>query len=202
MVPRTAHLSEVTGASLPGDKVLFECEPTNHRECPNCNMNTKAASRAQVPSPRHCLALLSSLAILLVSANFVALHAASSSGFASVTIKDRTKDEIIVATAKVFTADGYRSGRSSSGQMVFEKEASRGTTMARDGIAATQSGARTIVRVYAEVIPLDDGSHRLQCKAYMVTGGSDPFFQDEVPLAKVRKGPYSSLLKKAKKQLD
>ncbi|MCL4181450.1 MAG: hypothetical protein KJ072_27390 [Verrucomicrobia bacterium] len=164
-------------------------------------MNAKAASRANAPGPRQCLALLSSLAIFLVSANFVTLHAASSGGFASVTIKDQTKDDIIVTTAKVFTADGYRSGRSGSGQMVFEKEASRGTTLARDGIAATQSGARTIIRVYAEVIPLQDGEHRLQCKAFMVTGGSDAFFQDEVPLAKARKGPYQSLLKKVQKQL-
>jgi hypothetical protein len=42
---------------------------------------------------------------------------------------------------------------------------------------------------------------RLQGKAYMLTGGSDPVFQDEVPLAKARKGPYQSLLKKVQKQL-
>ncbi len=148
------------------------------------------------------LGVLSSLVLLLTSATFGSLFAASSSGgFASVTIKDHSKDEIIVATAKVFTADGYQSGKSASGQMVFDKEASRGTTLARDGIAATQSGARTIIRVRVDVIPLDEGSHRLQGKAYMVTGGSDPFFQDEVPLAKVRKGPYQSLLKKVQKQL-
>ena len=139
--------------------------------------------------------------MLLVRANMVTLQAASSGGFASVTIKNHTEDDIIATAAKVFTADGYRSGRSDSGQMVFQKEASRGTTLARDGIAATQSGARTVIRVYAEVIPLEHGEHRLQCKAFMVTGGSDPFFQEEVPLAKVRRGPYQSLLKKIQKQL-
>jgi hypothetical protein len=36
----------------------------------------------------------------------------------------------------------------------------------------------------------------------MLTGGSDPFFQDEVPLAKIRKKPYQSLLKKVQKQLQ
>jgi hypothetical protein len=35
----------------------------------------------------------------------------------------------------------------------------------------------------------------------MLTGGSDPFFQDEVPLANVRKGPYQKLLKQVQKQL-
>jgi hypothetical protein len=148
------------------------------------------------------LAVLSSLVILLSGlCSSPVIAAGSSGGFASVTIKDRTKDEIVVTTAKVFTAEGYRSGRSASGQMVFDKEASRGTSMARDGIAATQSGARTIHRVRVDVIPLDDGGHRLQCKAYMLTGGSDPFFQDEVPLANIRKKPYQSLLKKIQKQL-
>jgi len=148
------------------------------------------------------VAVLAGLLLLVTGATSNSVLAASSSGgFASVIIKDKTKDEIIVATAQVFTADGYQSGKSASGQMVFDKEASRGTSIARDGIAATQSGVRTINRVRVEVIPLDDGSHRLQCKAYMLTGGSDPFFQDEVPLAKARKGPYQSLLKKVQKQL-
>jgi hypothetical protein len=55
--------------------------------------------------------------------------------------------------------------------------------------------------VYVDVVELGEGNHRLQCKAYMLTGGSDAFFQDEVPLAKARKGPYQSLLKKVQKQL-
>jgi hypothetical protein len=147
-------------------------------------------------------ALLAGLVLLIEGTPSSSVQAAGlSSGFASVIIKDKTKEEIIVATAKVFTADGYQSGKSASGQMVFDKEASRGTSIARDGIVATQDGVRTINRVRVDVIPLDDGSHRLQCKAYMVTGGSDAFFQDEVPLAKIRKGPYQSLLKKVQKQL-
>ena len=32
-------------------------------------------------------------------------------------------------------------------------------------------------------------------------GGSDPFFQDEVPLAQIRSGPYQSLLTKVAEQL-
>jgi hypothetical protein len=118
-------------------------------------MNAKETFLANASRPRQCLALLSSLIILLVSANFVTLLAASSSDFASVTIKDRTNDEIIVATAEVFTAYGYRSSRSGSGQMVFEKEASRGTTLAREGIAAAQSGARTVNRVYHDAVHVD-----------------------------------------------
>jgi hypothetical protein len=35
----------------------------------------------------------------------------------------------------------------------------------------------------------------------MVTGGSDPFFQDEVPVTNVRSGPFQSLLNNVVKTL-
>ncbi len=86
--------------------------------------------------------------------------------------------------------------------MVFEKEASRMTSFSREGFVNSYYGATTINRVRAELVPLDDaGTFRLQCKAYMVTGGSDPFFQDEVPMTALRSGPYQSLLNKVAKQL-
>ena len=86
--------------------------------------------------------------------------------------------------------------------MVFEKETSRGTTMMREGVFATQGGAQTINRVRAEIVRLSDHEYRLQCQAYMVTGGSDPFFQDETALAHVRSFPYQSLLNTVKGQLQ
>ena len=123
-----------------------------------------------------------------------------SASFASVTIQNHSEAEIAAATAQVFGADGYRGGLSGSGQMIFEKEASRGTSFAREGIAGGLYGAQTINRVRVEIVPLAGGQHRLQCKAFMVTGGSDPFFQSEVPLANIRSGPYQSLLNKVRKQ--
>ncbi len=136
----------------------------------------------------------------LAGAGCSSLSEPGSSSFASVTIENHTPEEIAAATMQVFGADGYRGGVS-GGQMVFEKAASRGTSFAREGIAAGFYGAQTINRVRAEVVPLAGGQHLLQCKAFMVTGGSDPFFQDEVPITHVRSGPYRSLLKKVKKQL-
>ena len=172
----------VLGASAPSPKRVLILDP---KKCSMQNSNSIRTWDRPLPA---AFTVLAGLVLLMSGATSSSVLAASSSGgFASVIIKDKTKDEIIVATAKVFTADGYQSGKSASGQMVFDKEASRGTSIARDGIAATQSGARTINRVRVEVIPLDDGSHRLECKAYMVTGGSDAFFQDEVPFAKARK---------------
>jgi len=148
------------------------------------------------------LAVLSGLLLLLAGAGSSSvMAAANSSGFASVTLKNRSMQEIVAATAKVFAEDGYRGGKTASGQMVFEKEASKATSLAREGVAGTQAGAQTVIRVRADIIPLGDDTHRLQCKAFMVTGGSDPFFQDEVPVSGLRKRPYQSLLKKVEKQL-
>ncbi len=131
-------------------------------------------------------------------------HSASGPGsasFASVTIQNHSAEEIAAATAQVFGADGYRGWPSAAGQMVFEKEASRATTLSRDGLMATQAGARTINRVRAEIVPLSGGVYRLQCEAFMVSGGSDPFFQDEVRLTNLRSAPYQSLLNKVAAQL-
>ena len=102
----------------------------------------------------------------------------------------------------MFGADGYAGGASGPGKMVFEKAASRGTSFAREGLVAAGYGAQTINRVRVEIVTMADNSHRLDCQAFMVTGGSDPFFQNEVPVAHARSGPYQSLLEKVKKQLN
>ena len=140
---------------------------------------------------RHRPATLASLSLLLalVATSCHSLSGPGSASFASVTIRNHSADEIATATARVFGADGYRGRPNASGQMVFEKEASRATTISRDGLVAAQNGAVTINRVKAEIVPLSDGSHRLQCQAYMVTGAGDSFFEEEVALAHIRSGP-------------
>jgi len=150
------------------------------------------------------LSCLAAFTVLLLAAGSgcSSLSEPSSSGFASVTIQKHTAEEIAAATAQVFGGEGWRGGTIGPGRMVFEKEASRGTTFAREGLVATSYGASTINRVRAEIVPLSGGAHRLQCKAFVVSGGSDPFFQDEVPLANFRSGPYKSLLKKVAKRLE
>jgi hypothetical protein len=125
----------------------------------------------------------------------------ASASFASVTIKNHTAQEIATITSQVFGADGYSGGARGTGELVFDKEASRATSMAREGLAAGFNGASAINRVRVQIVPLAGGIYRVQCKAYMVTGGSDPFFQDEVPLANVRSGPYQSLLNQVRDQL-
>jgi hypothetical protein len=125
-----------------------------------------------------------------------------SASFASVIIKGHSPEEITRVTAQVFQEAGYAGGSMKGRPFVFQKEASRATTMSREGLASTHYGAQSIDRVVVDIVALSGGQQRLQCKAYVVTGGSDPFFQEEVPLTNVRSGPYRSLLNKIAKQLN
>ncbi len=153
---------------------------------------------------RRCILRLAwmSLSLLLLAATGCRTFSGpASASFASVTIQNHTSEKIAIATAEVFNADGYQGLNNSTGEMLFEKEASRATGFARDGLVNTYNGSRTINRVRVQIVPLSSGAFRLQCQAYMVSGGSDPFFQDEVPLTNIRSGPYQSLLNKVAKQL-
>jgi hypothetical protein len=141
------------------------------------------------------------LAVAVTGCGTLGGPASGSDSFASVTIENHSLEEIAKATAEVFAADGYRGAISGASQMVFEKVASKGTSIARDGLVNTAYGAQSIQRVKVDFIFQSATSFRVQCKAFMVSGGSDPFFQDEVPLANLRSGPYQSLLNKVKKQL-
>ena len=148
-----------------------------------------------------CFTGLLGLLMVLASTGCGTTKGPASASFASVTIQNHTEAEIIAATTQVFTADGYKGGPSGLGKMLFEKEASRGTTLAREGLVGTAYGAQSFIRVRVETVELPGSQYRLQCKAYTISGGSDPFFQNEVAYANFRSGPWQSLLNKVKKQL-
>ena len=156
-----------------------------------------------IMSPKSALLLLRSIFCLLFALTFAgcgSLSGPGSASFASVTIHKHTMAEIRDTTEKVFREEGYAGGLSGN-QMVFDREASRMSTISRDGLVAAQSGAQTIERVRVELVDLGGGSFRLQCQAYMVSGAGDAFFAEEHRLANVRSGPYRSLLNKVEKQL-
>jgi hypothetical protein len=125
----------------------------------------------------------------------------ASASFASVVISGRTPAEICQTTAAVFAEDGYKTRSLSPDNMVFEKEASRGQSLAYSGVVDTYYGATTVVRVRAQVVELAPGSNRLQCTAGMVRNAQDSFFEDESALLNVRSGPYQSLLNKVASRL-
>jgi hypothetical protein len=156
------------------------------------------------------IALFTSMALrtlpcLLLAMALAGCKSASGPGsasFASVVIHDQTPEKIHSAAARIFREKGYEAYQVSPTKMVFEKEASRLTTISRDGLVAAQSGARTLDRVRSELVNLGEGSYRLQCEAFAVTGAGDSFFEEEVRKTNLRAGPYRSLLSKVEKELN
>ncbi len=124
----------------------------------------------------------------------------SSASFASVTISGKSGAQIRDATLAVFRENGYQAYAEGQ-QLVFEKEGTRANTMAWDGLAATQAGAATIVRVRVQLVDLGNGSQRLQCQAYMVSNAGDSFFEEEHRLTNFRGGPYQLLLNEVARRL-
>jgi hypothetical protein len=121
--------------------------------------------------------------------------------FASVVISGKTPDEICKTTAAVFQEDGYQVGPLTPASMVFQKEGSRGQSLAYGGVVDTYYGSSTVVRVRAQLVDLGASGYRLQCKAYMVRNANDSFFEDESPLLNMRSRPYQNLLDKVAKRL-
>jgi len=140
------------------------------------------------------------LCLALAGVGCGSLGGPASASFASVTIENRSLAEIASATAKVFAADGYTGGMTGPSKMVFDKGASRATTLSRQGLFDTHSGAQTVNRVKVELVAVGETGYRLQCTAYVVRDAGD-LLETEVPLANIRSLPYQSLLNQVKKEL-
>lgn len=114
----------------------------------------------------------------------------ASASFASVVIANRSVDEIRRTATAVFTEAGYETYSSVGGGLIFEKEGTRKNQVMHGGWI-DDSPVRE--RVRSEIVTLHNGTHRLQCKVYMV---QDPgaFSAQEKRLANFRSGPYQELL--------
>jgi hypothetical protein len=147
---------------------------------------------------------VAAVALMFLSALLVAgcgTGKPAGASFASVVIPGKTPEEICKTTGSVFQADGYKIMTLTPSSMVFMKEATRGQSMAYNGVVNTSYGAVTMVRVKAELVDLGNGSQRLQCQAAMVRNAGDSFFEDESRLINLRSRPYQNLLDKVAKQL-
>jgi hypothetical protein len=148
----------------------------------------------------NCTALVLSIIGALVTGGCRTSDPASAS-FASVNISGKSPQEICQTTAAVFQENGYQVGSLTPSNMVFQKEASQGQSLAYGGVVDTHYGSKTAVRVKALVVDLGAGTYRLQCKAYMVRNAGESIFEDESPLMNFRSGPYQTLLDKVAQRL-
>ncbi len=147
------------------------------------------------PTVRAAL-LLGLLALLAAGCGITKPESAS---FASVVIRGAQPNDIRDAAIAVFQEDGYKAGTMGD-QLVFQREASRLTSLAYEGVVDTHYGASTLVRVKMDLVNLGSGSYRLQCQAFIVKDAGDAFFAEEQRLANIRSRPYQSLLDKVAKR--
>jgi hypothetical protein len=168
----------------------------NKNQQTNTTMNQPLPATASPIQP-----VLAALLMTLLALTFAGCGASkpNSASFASVVIKGHTPEEIWKATVEVFQEAGYAAG-SIGDQIVFQKEGSRMTNLAYEGLVGAHYGAQTLVRVKANLFNLGEGAYRLQCQAFVVKDAGDQFFQEEQRLANVRSGPYQSLLDKVAKR--
>ncbi len=151
-------------------------------------------------SPYPAIALLAWLGLVGMGCNSTGYK--DPAQFASVTISDAVPQAIADAICKVFGADGWFGGVTGRGELTFDQPASKGTTIVHEGLIGASTGAQTVKRVRVEVVAEKEGKHRVQCQAYIVRGGSDPFFSEELAMKKGRAGPYRDLLKRVAQELE
>ena len=161
----------------------------------------QSCRRGGHPSPiARAKATLVSLSFLLVLAGCQSPGGSEGDHMASVTIRNRTSDQIRDAATVVFREQGY-STFTSGDDLVFQKAGSFGNTVARDGLVAAVAGGRTPIRVRLKIVDLLGDAYRVECDAFLVSSAYDPFFEDEHRLSNLRKGPYQKLLNKTAERL-
>ena len=129
------------------------------------------------------------------------MNGPGTAGFASVIISGKTDEQVRATTVAVFREQGYHASAKGR-ELIFQKAGTQANSLARDGLVATSAGAVTQVRVRAEVVQVGGDSLRLQGQAFMVSGAGDAFFEDETPLANIRRGPYQALFDEVARRLQ
>jgi hypothetical protein len=120
----------------------------------------------------------------------------ASSHFASVELQGNTPGQIRDVAVDVFKEHQYVVSKSRTDAMVFERE---GTEW--DNIAyGNWMGGAVWVRVKASIVPVSEGTFRLQCNAFMVRdrGGST---EEEVKLTSLKSHSYQKLLDEVSQRL-
>ena len=133
------------------------------------------------------------IATVVLQVSCASLSQPMSASFASVVIRSGTAQQVREETIKVFTAQGWHSVQESGDEMVFEREGSKW-----DHIAYGSNVLNTPIlnRVRASIVPVTDGSLRLQCQAYVVRDSGNFSQDDEIKLRSPRAGPFQELLDK------
>lgn len=133
--------------------------------------------------------------LLALLAGCSSMNQPASSSFASVIITNTTPADIRATTIEVFKESDFHSAYANQQDMlVFEREATRGQSIAYNGFVATHYGEVSLNRVKTKLYDRGNGSYRLSCQAYIVTDAGSFTGGNEVRLGNTRSGPYQKIL--------
>ena len=119
----------------------------------------------------------------------------TSASFASVEITNSTPQAIRSATIEVFQEAEFGAFQGpDSYSWLFEREATKGESLAYNGIVGTHYGQITLNRVRTKLLDRGNGRYRLSCQAYFVTDATSFTGGHENQLTSMRSGPYQKLL--------
>lgn len=113
----------------------------------------------------------------------------------SVTINNRTMDEIAATTIAVFQNHGFKGGRTGPVQFVFEQAGSRKDQLLYGEWLGNDVSWRAAVSMEAQ-----GNAVRLVCQATIVKDSGDSFFEESRQV-KAQKKAFQKLLNEIEKQL-
>ena len=117
---------------------------------------------------------------------------------ASVKVFNRTTDQILTVTRKVFLAHGFYQTSAVGNQITFERP---GTTADKMAYGSYMFDQTVNLRVIVTVKPIDSTNTLVGCKAWQVQSGAGGVIDDTHEVLGLRKRPYEDLMDKIKEQL-
>jgi hypothetical protein len=117
---------------------------------------------------------------------------------ASVKVFNRTPDQILSVTRRVFLAHGFYETAAAGNQLTFERA---GTTTDKMAYGSYMFDQTVNLRVIVTVKPIDSTYTLVGCKAWQVQSGGGGIIDDTHEVRGLRKRPYEDLMDKIKEQL-
>jgi len=101
-------------------------------------------------------------------------------------------------TATVFQEHGFKATEPGFDHLVFEK---KGSTMNEIAYGGWMGETPVWVRVKLSVVPVAEGTCRLQCDAYLVQDKGSPI-EEEKRIGSMHRGQYRKLLEEVARRLN
>jgi hypothetical protein len=117
---------------------------------------------------------------------------------ASIKVFNRTPDQILTVTRRVFLAHGFYETAATGNQITFERP---GTTADKIAYGSYMFDQTVNLRVIVTVKPIDSANTLVSCKAWQIQSGGGGVIDDTHQVLGLRKRPYEDLMDKIKEQL-